>query len=112
MKKFGLMLALFVHNIFGKITADGIRRDAQEIEAGVNFVDAVKTDCKGITDPAALATAVCKSVIEHKDKLPANLQGLRFVTEAENIAAEISGLPLSAIEAELKLQLSLLKTAA
>jgi len=100
------MLALFVHNIFGKITAADIAKDANEIEAGVNFIDAVKNDCKGISDPAALATAVCKSVVANKGLLPANLQGLRFVSEAENIAAEISGLPLSTIEAELKIVLA------
>lgn len=111
MKKFGLMLAVFVHNIFGKISAADIAKDASEIEAGVNFVDAVKNDCKGITDPAALATTICKSVIAHKSLLPANLQGLRFVSEAENVAAEISGLPLAAIEAELKLQLAAVKAA-
>ena len=96
-------LGAFVHSLVGgPITPDTIISAAGDIAGAANYYTAVKTACAGITDPVALGTAVCKSLVANKGLLPASLQGDNFVEEAVKVASEITNLDPVKIEAELK----------
>ena len=104
------LLGAFVHTLFSrKVTTNDVIVAAEDIAACANFYGTVKKDCEGITDPAALAKAVCDSAVNNEGLLPTSLQGNAFVQEAESICVEISGLPLATIEADLKAALAAVK---
>ncbi len=101
--EFGVLL----HNFhIGTVNASNVSGYIAEGVQVANVVNEVKNDCKGITDPAQLITAVATSLVNREKELPADLQGNAFLTEAVKIAAEVEGLPLDAVEAEIKVLLA------
>lgn len=94
---------VFLHNFhIGPINASNMQQLIVEGVAVGNVINEVKNDVKGITDPAALTKAVAQSLINREKELPTSLQGSAFVEETIKIAGEIEGLPLDAVEAEIK----------
>ena len=96
-------VGVIIHNFhIGPVNASNVQNYISEGVKVANVIKAVSLDCKGIKDPAQLINAVAVSVIKHHDELPLELQGTAFESYAIKICAQITGLPLDAIEAEIK----------
>ena len=108
-KGFFASIAVLLHKIFpGTITAASIVNGAEELASTVNFGRAVWNDVKASgSDPAKIAEALAASVKKNIGMINPVFLTPENITEISSVCAEISGLPLEQIEAQIKLELGI-----